>query len=109
MERELKKITTPIGKNVIELKSWLTGREKREIMSVFLSDTPIGKEKELEIKGNKMIEAQNKTIEMVVASIDGEKEPKNILNKILDLRSDDFDFVLVEIDKITTSETSKKK
>ena len=110
MERELKKITTPIGNNTVELKAWLTGREKRAIMSVFLDDTVLGSENKLEVKGSRMIEAQNKTIEVVVASIDEEKDPKKILSKILDeIRSDDYDFILAEIDKITTTDISKKK
>lgn len=95
---ETKEIITPVGQHKIVLKSWLTGREKRLIQSVLLSDVNL-KEGKYEIIGDKLTEMQDRTIETIVVSVDGSSD-KN-LEKILDMHSADFDFVLAEINKIT--------
>ncbi len=101
MERETIKITTPISKQVIELMAWLTGGEKRKITSAVIDNTTVsGKEmKEFVLKGDVINKAQDVTFETVVINIDGNKE--NIVQSVLDMRSQDFDFIVSEINKIT--------
>jgi len=103
MERETKTITTPIGKHKVVLKAWITGREKRELRNVFLKNVKdvSGKEEPEKMLTSAEIinEAENKAIETVVVSVDG--ETKNVLDKILDMRAKDFEFIIEEINKIT--------
>lgn len=102
-KRETKEIITPIDKHKVVLKSYITGREKREMKNVYFE----GVEFELEgakPKTNKMDmgkmtdKAENKAIEMVVVSVNGKME---VINTILDMKSKDTDFVIAEINKIT--------
>jgi len=110
--RDTKTITTPIGKNAVVIKTWLTGREKRGLTNVFI-DTLTSVEKGTEgLKLNSDIvnKAQDLAFEIVIENIDGNKE--NIVDKILDMRTEDFDFIVAEINKITNNEvdeTIKKK
>jgi hypothetical protein len=106
MERESISITTPVGKKKIVIKSWLTGREKRLIQSVFIDDTEF-QGGEYKISGKKLTEAQDKTIETMVISVDGDSN--KVLEKILDMNSEDFDFILVEINKISSPTTEQIK
>lgn len=104
MERETKTVVTPIGKQKIVLKAWITGREKRELRNVFLAKVKIaGGVAETDVNSVDVINAaENKAIDTVVVSIDGDS--KNLLDKILDMRSQDYNFVIGEINKITREE-----
>jgi hypothetical protein len=107
METEIFK--TPIGGNKVEIKKWITGKDVREIRSVYLNSTKIGiKGTSPDVQGitGELIEkAENKTIEVVVVSIDGEKE--GIVEKILALRSDDYNFVMEKIREVTNEKKSE--
>jgi len=105
MSRETKIVETPISKVKIEMRSWITGREKRALKSVFLENVKIdesGKTLNIGNSADIVNQAENKTIEIVIVSID--KETKGILDKVLDMRAGDFDFVMGEINKITAGE-----
>jgi predicted ATP-grasp superfamily ATP-dependent carboligase len=107
MERETQFITTPNGRNV-ELKTYITGREKRAIESVYYQDvemTATGGEQTIKgFKGSVINEAQNRAIETVVVAID--QSPDNILNRVLDMPLEDYEAVLAAIEAVTTD---KKK
>lgn len=99
---DIKTIQTP-NKHKVELKAWITGREKRELRSIFLKEMNFGMqggETEIkEIKGDIIDKAEDKAIETVVISVDGKKE--NIVNAVLLMNSKDYDFIIKEINKIT--------
>lgn len=107
MDRETTIIETPNGHKV-ELKTYITGREKRYIESAFFRDiemTQTGGEQSIKgLKGAAIEEAQNKTIETVVVALDG--AGNDILNRVLDFPQEDFDTVIAAINDITAS---KKK
>ena len=107
MEREKKEIITPISQNKIILKTWLTAREKREITAIYLMDTELKADQTYSISANKYFDAQNKTLENIVISIDGNES--DVLEKALDMRSEDFDFLITEINKLTITETEESK
>lgn len=116
MERETKEVTTPIGQQKVVLKEWLTGRERRDIRSVLLEEVNFEQNTDsseakpaYKIHGSVLNKAQDKAFESVVVSVDGNAE--NIVNIILDMRDEDFDFIQKEIDKITggIDEEDKKK
>lgn len=99
MEREKKTIKTPISGQEIVLKSWLTGREKREISNVFLSKAKFsGGKSNFDVEGSALSELQDKQILIVVENINGSKE--NILEQVLDLKSEDYDFVIEKIEEV---------
>jgi hypothetical protein len=109
MERELKDIVTPVGGHKVVLKAWITGREKRAINSALLDDSSM-------IDGKYSIDASNidrmkdEAIKNVIVSINGSNE--NVIDTLLDMRSQDYDFVIAEIDEITSekkSDDDKKK
>ena len=116
MERETKDITTPIGQQKVILKAWLTGRERRDIRSVILEEVKFEQNADgsdvtpgYNISGSVLNKAQDKAFESVVVSVDGNTE--KIVDTILDMRDEDFDFIVKEIDKITggIDEEGKKK
>ena len=109
--RETKEFVTPVGKNKIVAYSYLTGREKRAISDVFLRSTKFSMDENQKIKTDSVDatltnKSRDRAISLIVVSVDGVKE--DVVNKILDLRNEDYEFVVAEIDKITEP-TDKKK
>lgn len=105
---DTKIIETPLGKSKIEIKEWLTGRDRRALRAVYLnkSEMKMGtKEPEFALSGSLIEEAENKAIEIVVVSIDGKKE--DILNKLLNMRDEDYEFVMENINRITAEKKKK--
>ena len=102
MERETKIIQTP-NKHKVEMKSYITGREKRELRSIFLKEMNFGIQdggtEIKEMKGDIIDKAEDKAIEIVVVSVDGKKE--NVVDAVLSMNSKDYDFIIKEINKVT--------
>jgi hypothetical protein len=99
IEREYKEVITPISKQQIKLKAWITGREKREIQNVLFSSSAI--------TGENLNKAKEKAIELIIVSIDGSTE--KIVDTVLDLRLEDYEFLLDEIDIVSEGTIDKKK
>lgn len=110
MERETRKIKTLSGKEV-ELKSYLTARERNELRNIYLSNMKVGIEEEVpvlkEIPGSMVEQAERKLIELVVVSYDGSQE--NILERILDGSPEEYDFVVADANKIGKGNFPKAK
>ena len=108
--RKTKVIEIPIDKQKIEIKTYLTAREEQEIQKVLYDAAEISSGIVADMKGSKgevMLNMERKLMEMSVVSIDGNNE--NIVEKLLDMRNTDYDFIKEEIDKIRLSEEVKKK
>ena len=88
MERETKTYTTPEGKEVV-MKAWLTAGERRKVQEVMLGNEAVHGAPEL--KGDAVFRAQDKLIEVSVASYDG--DDKNILSRLLNQKAEEFDYV----------------
>lgn len=109
--RDTKKIRTISGFDV-ELYTYITGREAREISNVFLEGMTFqvdatGQTKTNEMSAGIASKAQDKAIELLVVSVNGDKE--NVLQKVLDLPKADFDEVLKEVDVIQNGLAPEKK
>ena len=107
MERETKEIITPIGKNKVILKAWLTGREKRHLRSTLLQDVKFsvesGKAKTEGVNTAESIQrAEDEALKAIVISVDGKTE--KILDILLDMRDKDFEFVLEAVNKVSRDE-----
>lgn len=111
MEREIRGITTPTGKKV-NIKTYLTYGEWREIQSVYMSNVKIGVDVEGNTKMNDIdasitFKAQNKIIETLIVDIDGKKE--DVLKTFLDLPKSDAEMILKELDMVQAEWTAEKK
>jgi hypothetical protein len=106
MERETKTIKTPSGVNV-EIKTYITGREVNELEDIIFNEVNLsavaGEKKpgaNVNFNNASFIRKQiHRTIEIMVVSVNESKE--DVLNKILDLKKEDYQFVMQEIDKVT--------
>ena len=126
-ERETKTIITPISNQEVIIKTWLTGRERRAIRSVYLDTLEVKGEEDIvansseesekkvgatyAITGELLNKAQDKQIETIIISIDGITE--GLVDIVLDMRDEDMDSIMEEISKIVSSgdlsEEDKKK
>jgi len=109
MDRETTLIETSKG-HQIELKTYITGREKRAISEVFLREVEMrqsGAGAEISgIKGSVTFEAENMMFEMVIVSVspvgaDRITDKKAILDFVLDLPANDYDAVVAAVNAIS--------
>lgn len=110
MQRETKTFETLIGKNQVEIKTYLTGREKRALTNVFLTSELNFDPDNGSVKGMNaelIDKAQDLAWQTVIVSIDGSNE--NIVDKILDMRVEDYNQVIEEVNKITSVKQSEEK
>jgi len=113
MERENIKVTTPVTKTEVTLKSWITADERRQVTKALLDDIEYADDMKVKpkISGDAVNKSQDATIKAVVVSVkqDG-KLAEDVLKTVLNLPTKDFDFVINEINTITgTGETTAKK
>jgi len=110
MQRETKVIK--LGKHEVEVKTYITGGENREIEDIYLKDMQVSVDGE----GNTVIpgidaklarEAQNKTFEIMVLKVDGNSE--NILEAVLALPKEDYDNLVLELNKLMGLDKKKEK
>lgn len=103
MEREIKTIKTPNGHEV-EMYTYITGREMRDIQNIFLEKTTMsvkGKQAEMSaIPANLSSRAEDKTISLLVVSVDGQMG--NSAKFVGDLRLEDYDAVMKELNSMTS-------
>ena len=107
--RETKEITTPQGHRVV-INTYLTGRERRDMQSIFLKDTAInGKSGEMEIsnfKGSTITEANDFLLKTLIVSLNG--DASNAFDRVLDLHGDEYEFIKNEIDALSRDWNVKK-
>lgn len=116
MERETIEVTTPVGKHVLVLNTYITGREKRLLQNVYLEGNLNFDTEGKRVEGMKMDALVNKATDLawrlVVASFDGKKdgvEGFNVVEAILDLQQKDYSFVLAKVNAVTGDEDFEKK
>ena len=107
-QRETKVLETSGGCEII-VNTYITGRELRKIQEVFFDEMQlkqVGKKSEVgtTMKGEQIRIAEDRAIEAVVKSVNGETD--DIVNSVLDLPAIDFGEVKGYIDEI--SEVKKK-
>ena len=105
MEIETQKAITPLGKQEIVFKKWITGGEQREIRNTIISQVEVSRSGEITkgetIKGNELVKlAENKAIECVIVSVDGKTE--NLVETILNMKVADFDYVMKIVNSVTS-------
>lgn len=99
------------GNHEVELRDWLTGREKRLIKNALWGGKNMtikdGKGESDPVPMEDMDASTDKTIELMVVSIDGSRE--NILDTVLDMHSNDYDELMDKIEEITKPVDKSKK
>ena len=112
-KRETKEFKTPNGVEIV-MFTYITGREMRDIQNVFLSNTTVSvknqKPEMSAVPADLSSQAEDKTIESLVLSVDGKDE--NVAELVGALRLEDYDAVMKELNsmasvKKTESDTPK--
>lgn len=116
MDRETRTFNTPVESHTVEIKTYLVGREKRALQNIFL-----GKNISVSLDANNFsgidasaIEAaQELAWKTVIVSIDGHKDGETVNEKIfsivdtvLDMRSEDYNTVVAEVNSLTSEKKS---
>lgn len=115
MERETKKITLPITKTEVEINTYVTGREKRALTNLYLGGDINYDIDSQKVKGLNMEivdKAQDLAWKTVVVSFGGKKDGDDgfsIVDAILDLRAEDYQFVVDAVNEVTTDKSFEKK
>lgn len=103
IEKRETQILDTVNGYQVELHTYITGREKRAIESVFYRDlemTQTGAEQTITgFKGAALEEAQNAAIAAVVVSVNG--NPNKIPDRVLDLPAEDYQEIIAAINEIT--------
>jgi len=113
MKRETITIKTPSGYE-IEIKKWLTGRERQAINLKVLNNNNVDADGgEIKLDKTSLFELQNELIKQYINSIkdlDGKKvETDDLLEYLLDTKESDYNFVNDEINKLTKKENDDLK
>jgi len=113
MTRETIKLITPSGK-ALEIIPYLTARERNELRNTYLSEMTaeidpqnLKESKVSGIRGSVYEKQEHTLIKLGVVSYDGKTE--NILDRLLDERPEEYDFVVKELDKALTGGLTQPK
>lgn len=110
MDRGTKILNTKNG-HQIEVYEYMNAGEARQVQQVYLEGMGMrvvdGKPAMDEMSAELMTKAQDKTLEILVAKVDGSEEKK--LERLLELPKVDFDEVVAFIDGLNDLSTEEKK
>lgn len=102
MERETKKISTPNGIE-IEIVTYATGREVRAIEQKYYTkaklDIVAGQPKISDMDLSAQFDVEQEMVRLLVKTVGGSTE--NILDTVLDMRSEDYEFVIASLNEVT--------
>lgn len=97
--RETFEITTPGGLKV-KINKWLTGAEKRQISEIYMQPD------EIKTRGQRVFEAEDKAIKLLVVEIDGSTE--NLVERLLALPATEIEAVTAELTPLLNPSAQKK-
>lgn len=97
------KIETPVTKTSIELREWITGKQAEYIQQPIFQAVDVrtnedGSPKVGAIALERVVESNHRKIESFVVSFNDEKE--NLMDKILALPENDFNFIVDKIEEL---------
>jgi len=91
-----------VGEHQVEVNTFITGRELREIESAMMDKLEMkqkGGEQEISgFRGSMLVDRENAQIKAVVVSIDGTKE--NIIERVLDLPASEYKQVMAYVSEV---------
>lgn len=101
-ERETVSFKTSGGHEIV-MNSYITGHESRSIKNIYLSKLEFQQSNHGQsfggVTGSATIEAENKALEVVVVSVNGQSD--KIVDRIMDLPSVDADEIVEKVNEIT--------
>lgn len=109
-DRDTFEIVTPVKGHIVVLRSWITGRESQKIDSAMfkgVGTTGDGKRLQPKLSETMLADQENKSVEIVVVSVDG--KDNNLVDTVLNMRKADYDFVLKEVDRVVNGDVPEKK
>jgi hypothetical protein len=110
MDRKTKKITLPSGKTA-EVKEFMNAGERNELRNTFLKSIPIdpvtGQPKGDVFAADLLEKGNQKLIEILVVSYDGSDE--RIAERLNEGTPEDYDFLIAELNKLSTGGFQKAK
>jgi hypothetical protein len=111
-DRETREFITPGSRKVV-LNAYLTGREANELKAVMFSalkmnmeDAQSGKVNVSDVPGSFLVDQERKALGFLLVSIDGQAE--NVVDKLLDLPSTEYEAVVKEVNAIQNPTTLEK-
>lgn len=110
MNRETTTITTPHSNQQVVLNTYLTGREKRQLQNIFLQGNLQFNAESNNVTGINYAlvdKEQDLAWQLVIVSIDGSNE--DIVNKVLDMRAGDYDFIVTHVNKVKADTSFEEK
>ncbi len=95
------------GRKVV-LKSFVTARDMRVLKDMYLAVAKFDQKggEIFDVNVEKANEIENKTLELVVVSVDGETE--GIIEKLLDLPAHDYNEIFEEVQKVAGFDKKKE-
>lgn len=109
-ERETHEIVTPLTNKTIVCFDWINGREKQKIdgaMFKSIDTSGVGTNMKPRMSETMLAEQENATLAAVIVSIDGTQE--NLVDRVLDMRVQDYEFVLQHAQDIVAGNLDEKK
>lgn len=103
---ETKEITTPIGKNKVKLKAYITGKDAKEINAVLLDNIEISSVGQ-KLSGSNIVAMTDKQMDLIVLEVDGKTE--NTRDLVENMVAKDYNFVVTEVQKIADYQDKKKE
>lgn len=105
-------IALDFGEIKIELKKWLTGRERQVLNSKIFGDRSFSQDEvktpqAITFRGSDIPTLQNATIEAYVYSVNGETE--KVVETLLDLPEDQFNEIYAKITELMNVGENEKK
>ncbi len=103
MERKTKTINLPSG-IAAEVKEFMNAGERNQLRAIFLKDVAMdlatGQPKGDVFAAELLDKGNQKLVEILVVSYDG--SPENIFERLNEGTSEDYDFLMAELNKLAT-------
>jgi hypothetical protein len=109
-DRETIEVETPLKKHQVVLKSWINGREKQKIDGALFKGMETSSDQDKptpKLNDSFLANQTNAAIQNIVVSVDGNST--NVLDRVLDMRAQDYEFVKDEVNKIVEGDLDEKK
>lgn len=109
-DRDTFELVTPLKEHKVILRSWINGRESQAIDNAMFSGigtTGDGKTLRPKISGSMLADQENKALELIVVSVDGNST--KVVDKVLDMRKQDYEAVVKEVQRVVDGDIPEKK
>lgn len=113
MDRPTTQIATPGGNKAV-IKTYLTARESNQLKEVLyanlnmsMTDLSSGKTEVQSIPASVLLDQERKALELLIVSLND--SPEGVMDRLLDLPSDEYDAIVAEVNKIANPGFQKEK